>query len=145
MLKECKYCGKKFEPATKGTRQKYCCEECRKAATKENRKRSPLSEKICPVCKKAFMPNTANQVTCSKDCKVIYEREQRKIKGRENYINYQRPKKNKAVRKSKGIAYDTLTPEQKFFYGRTQEKAYADEIRVFIPKGLTKFNDRKAV
>lgn len=144
MLKECKYCGNEFETQENGNNRKYCCEECRKAALKEARKK-PLHEKICPVCNKAFMPKSGNQVTCSKDCKKIYDREQRKIKRRENYLNYQRPKKKKVVRKSKGIAYDSLTPEQKFFYGRTQEKAYADEIRVFVPKGLTKAKDRKAV
>jgi NADP-reducing hydrogenase subunit HndD len=47
--------------------------------------------------------------------------------------------------KSAGIDFNALTPDQKLFYGRTQEKAYLDELRVIIPSGLTKFKDRKVV
>ena len=144
MLKICQYCGKEFEAKEKGNREKYCCEEHRKAALREKRMK-PLQKKICPVCKKSFMPKAGNQVVCSEDCRKERAKEQRRNSCRENYVYKQRPKKTKPIYKSKGIDFNTLTPDQKLFYGRTQEKAYADELRVFIPEGLTKVKDRMGV
>jgi hypothetical protein len=144
MLKICQYCGKEFEAKEKGNREKYCCEEHRKAAIREKRMK-PLHETTCPVCLKTFMPKAGNQVVCSEDCRKERAKEQRKNSCRENYVYKQRPKKTKLTYKSKGIDFNALTPDQKLFYGRTQEKAYLDELRVIIPSGLTKFKDRKVV
>lgn len=154
MITKCKHCGKEFEANDR--RIAYCSDECRETVRMEIQRKyrklhsNPLCEIVCPICNKTFMPKTRNQVVCSCDCREIYNKEQQRVRSRK-YNAKQRLEEEKEklamtkpTFKSKGIAYDTLTPEQKFFYGRTQEKAYADELRVIIPRGLTKVKYRDA-
>lgn len=151
MTKKCKHCGKEFEATDK--RQKYCSEMCRLIGRSEYQKEyrkaknKQLCEIVCPVCHKKFMPRTGNQVVCSGECRKVREKEQQKIRNKTSYAKKRlktEMTKAKPTFKSKGIEYRTLSPEQKFFYGRTQLAAYADELTVAIPRGLTKVKYRDA-
>lgn len=70
MINKCIVCGKEFE-AIKSTK-KYCSTECQNAMRRQKyaTKNNSNSEKICPICKKTFIPKTsaANQRSCCYDC-----------------------------------------------------------------------------
>jgi len=74
----CVVCGETFE--AKAKRAKYCGEDCRKKAYS---KIVIHTEKICPICNKAFLPEQSQkQVYCSDVChnKAFYQQNTEKIK-----------------------------------------------------------------
>lgn len=153
MIKTCKWCGKEFE--AKDNRNKYCSYDCtqehfnkyQREYKRKNppiaKKKAPLNERVCqnPECGKIFYSSRYNKIYCSDECRKACRYEQQS--------SYRQRRKNpqpapEKTYPSKGIEYHLLSPEEKFFYGRTQEKAYADELRVTIPRGLTKVKYRDA-
>lgn len=172
MIKNCLYCGEEFEVNGRGKTRGYCSEECRKVALKEYhkeyvktyvkpttpRKKKPKPipyckiKQICVVCQEEFYPKNGNQICCSEECSI--ERAKQLGAERRKYHKQKKQTANGAWHRpviiepqqtceKKGIEYHQLSSEQKLFYGATQLKAYADEFKVFIPKGLKSVNDRK--
>ena len=149
MKKICKFCGKEFE--AKDNRVKYCSEECLQEASTQyqreyRRNYVPLYKKeintyyrVCPICGKEFSTSMYNKTYCSHECYKV----QAAIRDAARTTNKApAPRKKKKI-DSKGISFDRLSPEEKFFYGRTQQKAYANELKVIIPVGLICYKDRK--
>lgn len=111
--------------------------------------------KICAECGEPFTPKAGNAIVCSDDCRK--KRHRRLTEESRKRIREAERKMDKACRRkkyilpidplfksnSRGIEYEDLTAEQKTFYGRTQQEAYKDELRVIIPNGLQKAKDRK--
>ena len=150
MTKKCKYCGEEFE--AKDNREKYCSDECRKKTSNEYQreykrknppipKKIPVRERVCqnPECGKIFLTSRHNKIYCCDECKKACQREQQ--------ASYRLRRKNpqpeaEKIYPSRGIDWNILSPDEKFFYGRTQQKAYAGDLKVIIPEGLTKVRDR---
>lgn len=67
-LKDCKNCGKKFQPKRKG--QKYCRDDCRADYYKKHYFGTVEVSKTCPNCKTVF-PTTMpkKQKYCSPECR----------------------------------------------------------------------------
>lgn len=65
----CEYCGATFSPT--GTNQRFCSEDCRKAAARKN---YPIAK--CEVCGKEYVPKKWNSKYCSTLClkKAYYSR-----------------------------------------------------------------------
>lgn len=112
-------------------------------------------EKICVECGEPFTPKAGNAIVCSDDCRKKRQRRltnesKKRIREAERKMDkdYRRKKyipPNDPLFKSnsRGIEFEELTAEQKTFYGRTQQEAYKDELKVIIPSGLQKAKDRK--
>ena len=95
VVRKCKRCGKEFVPTH--NRQQYCCEECRKQATKEKyqllRKTTNCVgiAKICETCGNEFKAKAANQKHCSQECAKKAKRQSIKS-WRENVPNRKTPR-----------------------------------------------------
>lgn len=76
MLKECKRCGKKFEP--KGP-QKYCSDKCFEEHRKEYKKKHKYKI-TCDWCGEEKMVNNSNQRFCSTDCQYEWQRNSKEYK-----------------------------------------------------------------
>ena len=149
MTKICKFCGEEFE--ARDNRTLYCSDECKHEAYKKYQREYkqnyvPLDKRavktitrICPICGKEFTTSRYNKTYCSNECYKV----QAAIRDAARTPNKApAPRKKKKIN-SKGISFDKLSPEEKFFYGRTQQKAYANELKVIIPVGLISYKDRK--
>ena len=151
MIKECKWCGKSF--VVKDNRDKYCSDECRKESFRKyqreykhknppiNKPKKPKLLITCVVCGKEFVASSHNRIYCSDECK-----RERQLELQRSYrLNRKNPQPEpQKTYLSRGIEYRSLSPDDKFFYGRTQQKAYADDLKVIIPEGLTKVKYRDA-
>lgn len=71
--RNCVICAIEFTPRDKGSKQNCCSNKCR--GIQQTRR----ALKICPICKKEFLPSIAKYTTCSRSCGAIYKRS-RKIK-----------------------------------------------------------------
>ena len=84
VLAMCKTCERLFF-RPRGKRIVYCSKECRRKADNYQRKRRRMFPELypkqikCTVCGKVF-EKKHNQKYCSKDCKIIGEREVRRMK-----------------------------------------------------------------
>ena len=150
MTKKCKYCGNEFD--AKDNREKYCSDECRKKTSNEyqreykrtnppiNKPKKPKPLITCIVCGKEFVASSHNKIYCSNECK-----RERQLELQASYrLRRKNPQpKAEKIYPSRGIDWNILSPDEKFFYGRTQQKAYADDLKVIIPEGLTKVRDRQ--
>jgi len=90
MLKNCTWCNRKFEANHSST--KYCCEKCKKEATRESNRRSKQKMRgmvptdrirVCQMCGKQFEAfGSGHRKYCSYECAALARREHE----RKNYI-----------------------------------------------------------
>lgn len=83
MIKECKYCGEKFE--TKYKTQEYCSKSCKGKHQEEIRLKNRIEEyykfpKICPKCNNPIPFEKRNNKFCSRSCANSYTNSIRKRK-----------------------------------------------------------------
>lgn len=83
MIKECKYCGKKFEANYKT--QEYCSKSCKGKHQEEIRLKNRIEEyykspKICPKCNKPIPFEKRNNKFCSRSCANSYTNSMRERK-----------------------------------------------------------------
>ena len=79
----CEWCGNEYYP--KGSRAKFCCEECHKASDQQKREQKRLEEKEghtfrqknCKICGKPFWPTNGQQEMCKPCSKVNTRNKQR--------------------------------------------------------------------
>lgn len=95
--KKCAYCGETYTP--KQSKQKFCCDTCRKRyyseLQAEQLRQEALTEKVCPICNKTF-EGTPRERYCSKECYKLAQKENRKQR-------YEREKASKkSVKKNSG-------------------------------------------
>jgi len=64
----CETCKKEFILRPRVAKQKTCSKECR--SEYEKNRRSPATERICPICGKSFMAH-GTRINCSDECAEI--------------------------------------------------------------------------
>lgn len=99
MIKECKYCGEKFE--TKYKTQEYCSKSCKGKHQEEIRLENRIEEyyklpKICPKCNKPIPFEKRNNKFCSRSCANSYTNS---IRERKPWTEEQRKNMSEAITK----------------------------------------------
>lgn len=101
MIKECKYCGEKFE--TKYKTQEYCSKSCKGKHQEEIRLKNRIEEyykspKICPKCNNPIPFEKRNNKFCSRSCANSYTNS---IRERKPWTEEQRKKMSESNIKNK--------------------------------------------
>lgn len=84
---DCKQCNKPFTSRKSGT--EFCSDQCRwdyRHALEKEERAAAREEKPCIICKKMFLPETKQTVTCSQDCWEIRSKETRNAASK-NYVS----------------------------------------------------------
>ena len=135
MIKECKWCGKKFESKRGG--KKYCSDSCR---SKHNR--NTVEHRTCCICGKDFVVNWKNSPTetCSRGCA-------KKLAARNQKITMQDTGFRRAeLRTDKASKYHSENLDRKvkqygYRYGQVQAQETLDMVgRVDVDAILAELN-----
>ncbi len=75
MVRECKYCKKKFKPAKFHPKQTYCSDKCNMDDWYDEHRRVYLEKRKCKICGEEFQPIKDRHYYCSRRCnKIAYYR-----------------------------------------------------------------------
>ena len=148
MMKECKFCGKEFEPRT--AHQIYCGKTCNGKAQKAKKSKAKAealakTKRICKhkPCGKEFTPKRGNQACCSEACTLRRGRALWKLRNKERYRQSELerlkrkyaedPEYAESRREKSNSRYHSLTPQQKAIRNQAYRDARdPDEVREYM-------------
>ncbi len=101
-LTMCENCG---SPLYRNRHQKYCSKACYTSS------QTILTERVCPICKVRFIPNSVSQKTCGKNCGIIH-----RVGTRISNGDFREPGDRRCICKSCGVAFESKSKSKSRSY-----------------------------